>query len=45
MRVGTRVSALGRVPPAPAGVAPAGYQTLAHPDGEVATARGGPARR
>jgi 4-hydroxymandelate oxidase len=38
--VDTRVRVLGRELPAPVGVAPVGYQTLAHPDGELATARG-----
>lgn len=38
--VDTRVRVLGRELPAPVAVAPVGYQTLAHPDGELATARG-----
>lgn len=35
----TRTTVLGRTWAAPIGVAPLGYHTLAHPDGEVATAR------
>jgi 4-hydroxymandelate oxidase len=38
--VDTRVRVLGRELPAPVCVAPMGYQILAHPAGEVATARG-----
>jgi 4-hydroxymandelate oxidase len=38
--VDTRVRVLGRELPAPVCVAPMGYQVLAHPAGEVATARG-----
>ncbi|WP_329234550.1 alpha-hydroxy-acid oxidizing protein [Actinoallomurus sp. NBC_01490] len=38
--VDTRVRVLGRELPAPVCVAPMGYQVLAHPGGEVATARG-----
>ena len=38
--VDTRVSVLGRELPAPVCVAPVGYQTLAHPAGELAVARG-----
>jgi len=38
--VDTRVSVLGRALPTPVCVAPVGYQTLAHPEGEVAMARG-----
>lgn len=38
--VDTRVRVLGHELPTPVCVAPVGYQALAHPDGEVATARG-----
>jgi 4-hydroxymandelate oxidase len=38
--VDTRVRLLGRELPAPVCVAPMGYQTLAHPGGELAMARG-----
>lgn len=38
--VDTRVRVLGCELPAPVCVAPVGYQALAHPDGEVAAARG-----
>jgi 4-hydroxymandelate oxidase len=38
--VDTRVRLLGRELPSPVCVAPVGYQTLAHPGGEVAMARG-----
>ena len=38
--VDTRVRLLGRELPTPVCVAPVGFQTLAHPDGELATARG-----
>lgn len=38
--VDTRVRVLGHELAAPVCVAPVGYQTLAHPDGEVAMARG-----
>jgi 4-hydroxymandelate oxidase len=38
--VDTRVRVLGHELAAPVGVAPVGYQSLAHPDGELATARG-----
>ncbi len=38
--VDTRVRVLGRELPTPVCVAPMGYQALAHPDGELATARG-----
>jgi 4-hydroxymandelate oxidase len=38
--VDTRVRVLGHELPAPVCVAPVGYQTLAHPDGELAMARG-----
>ena len=38
--VDTRVRVLGRELAAPVGVAPMGYQVLAHPSGEVAMARG-----
>jgi (S)-3,5-dihydroxyphenylglycine transaminase len=36
----TATEILGRTWPVPLGVAPLAYHTLAHPDGEVATARG-----
>jgi 4-hydroxymandelate oxidase len=39
-RVDTRTRVLGRELAGPVGVAPVGYQSLAHPDGELATARG-----
>src|SRR2546429_201601 len=39
-RVDTGVRVLGHDLPGPVCVAPVGYQALAHPDGEVATARG-----
>ncbi len=38
--VDTRTRVLGRELASPLGVAPVGYQRLAHPDGEVATAAG-----
>src|SRR5262249_16969539 len=39
-RIDSRVRVLGRELPTPVGVAPVGYQRLAHPEGEVAMARG-----
>jgi 4-hydroxymandelate oxidase len=39
-RIDSRVRVLGRELPAPVGVAPVGYQRLAHPEGEVAMALG-----